>query len=393
MVRRAHEWVANAEKLLEAASRMGPKITFPYRPDDLDFAWRNCLLYDEHTWGTYCSIDQPESEFTKAQWKIKAEFAGHAFAHAGNRLVGVTERITSLVRTDGSARVVLNPMGWPRTAVIHISHGGGKGFPEPDVPWCEIDGNAAGPSSVVMFVKDVPACGYRVLKLGPPGQRRKAESAEGNVIESRAYRIKFDSASGGIASIIDKDSGRELVDAKAPYRLNEYLYVAGGKGTRIVENGPEPKLTISTPQKATLRREKLGDLGERMVIETSAAMTPTIVSVVTVWNDVKRIDIENRLTKTQTYDKEAVYFAFPFAATKPTFRYEIPAGVVCATRTCSPVRASTGSPCSTLSRSTRPRAPSPGRRPTPPSAASRTSIAASGRRSSTSPTATSTRTR
>jgi hypothetical protein len=43
---------------------------------------------------------------------------------------------------------------------------------------------------------------------------------------------------------------------------------------------------------------------------------------------VKRIDFDNRLTKTLTYDKEGVYFAFPFAAEKPTFRYECPAGIV-----------------------------------------------------------------
>ena len=124
-------------------------------------------------------------------------------------------------------------------------------------------------SDVAMFVKDVPACGYRVLKLGPARQRPEPEPAEGNMIESRFYRVTFDPATGGITSILDKESGRELVDPKAPYRLNQYLYVAGGKGTRIVENGPEPKLTISTPQKATLRRYKLGDLGERMIVETS----------------------------------------------------------------------------------------------------------------------------
>ena len=44
--------------------------------------WRNCLLYDEHTWGAYCSINQPDSDFTKAQWKIKAQFAVDAAKRA-----------------------------------------------------------------------------------------------------------------------------------------------------------------------------------------------------------------------------------------------------------------------------------------------------------------------
>jgi alpha-mannosidase len=47
-----------------------------------------------------------------------------------------------------------------------------------------------------------------------------------------------------------------------------------------------------------------------------------------VWNGIKRVDIEDRLNKTQTYNQEAAYFAFPFAASQPVFRYEIPCGVV-----------------------------------------------------------------
>jgi len=57
-------------------------------------------------------------------------------------------------------------------------------------------------------------------------------------------------------------------------------------------------------------------------------MTPDVISEVRVWNDVKRIDITNTLRKTLTHEKEAAYFAFPFAADKPTFRYEEPIAVV-----------------------------------------------------------------
>jgi hypothetical protein len=57
-------------------------------------------------------------------------------------------------------------------------------------------------------------------------------------------------------------------------------------------------------------------------------MTPKIITTVTVWNDLPRVDIVNRLTKTQTYEKEAVYFAFPFAARQPVVRHEIPCGIV-----------------------------------------------------------------
>lgn len=127
---------------------------------------------------------------------------------------------------------------------------------------------------------------------------------------------------------MDKQCDRELVDGTAPYRLNQYLYVAGGEDSRIIRDpGTEPELRISSPPQATLRAMKLGELGQRMIIESSADMTPAITTEVTVWNDLKRVDITNRLEKTKTLDKEAVYFAFPFAADKPTFRYEAPLAI------------------------------------------------------------------
>jgi hypothetical protein len=186
-------------------------------------------------------------------------------------------------------------------------------------------------TATLAVVRDVPGCGYRTLSLGPRTNVPMAQPAQGTTLESRFYRVAFDPATGTIESLIDKESSRELVDRKASYRLNQYLYVSGGKDSRIVDLKRYPKpaeLAVATPQKAALKRIDLGPLGQRMIVETSAPMTPKITSEITVWNDLKRVDVVNRLTKTLTYDKEAVYFAFPFAAHKPVLRYEEPAAIV-----------------------------------------------------------------
>lgn len=179
------------------------------------------------------------------------------------------------------------------------------------------------------LVKDVPACGYRVLRLGR-GTRVTAQPVAGLILDSRDYHVVFDTTSGAVTSVIEKDAGRELVDVRATYRLNQYLYVSGGKGTDIEydDSSKPPKLDIASPQQAKLKHFKLGDLGEAMVVETFTAMTPKLTSTVMVWNGIKRVDFDNHLTKTKTYDKEAGYFAFPFAADKPSMRYEIPVGVM-----------------------------------------------------------------
>jgi hypothetical protein len=322
LCRNAQEALATGEKCLAFTRCIRPQTAYPAA--ELYSAWRNCLLYDEHTWGAHCSISQPDSDFSRQQWSIKAQFALDADRQANSLLAKGAAELASLVKTDSRSLVVINSASWPRTDVIQVKLPQGARVAESDVPSCD------DPQGTLLLVKDVPACGYRVLKLEQKSGRPEAQPAEGNTLESRFYRVSFDPANGAVTSLWDKELNREFVDPKAPYRLNQYLYVAGGKGSRIVmnEHGPEPKLTISVPEKASLRRFRLGHLGERMIIESSATMAPRLITEVTVWNDLRRVDILNRLTKTQTYDKEAVYFSFPFAAEKPTFRYECPAGIV-----------------------------------------------------------------
>lgn len=321
LCRSAKESLATAEKYFAFASQLQPKADYPAK--EIYGAWRNSFLYDEHTWGAHCSISQPDSDFSKAQWKIKAQFAVDAAQQANTLLSRSSAGLASLIKADGRSLVVFNPASWTRTDVLEIKLPFGTSIADPGAVACDTADGA------LVLVKDVPASGYRVLKLGPKTER-PPQPIEGDGVESAYYRVKFDPANGAVLSLFDKELNRELVDPNAPFQLNEFLYVAGGKDSRIVMNprNPEPKLTISTPEKATLRRIRLGELGERMILETSAVMAPRIVTEVTVWNDLRRVDIVNRLNKTQTYDKEAVYFAFPFAANKPTFRYECPAGIV-----------------------------------------------------------------
>lgn len=320
--RKAKENLASAEQCLALARHIQPQNEYPAK--ELYQAWRNCFLYDEHTWGANCSISQPESEFSKQQWQIKAQFALDADHQASSLLAKGTTALSSLVKTDGRSLVILNSASWPRTDVLTVHLPEGVGVVDPDTLSCDA------PEGTLLLVKNVPACGYRVLKLREKASPLTVQPAEGSTIESRFYRVSFDSVTGSVTSVFDKQLQRELVDSNAPFHLNQYLYVAGGEGSRIVmnERGPEPKLTLSVPEKAQLRRFRLGDLGERMTVETSGKMAPRILTEITVWNDLARIDIVNRLTKTQTYDKEAVYFSFPFAAEKPTFRYECPVAIV-----------------------------------------------------------------
>lgn len=323
LCRNAKESLATAEKLFAVADVLQGGDHYPSK--ELNDAWRNTMLYDEHTWGAHCSISQPDSDFSKAQWKIKAQFAVDASNQATNLVDRAVSSLAALVKVDDPSIIAFNSSSWPRTDVLQIKLP--AGMRPTGAAWTP----GAGPGEVVLLVKDVPACGYKAVKLEPGAiSLDSGESLGGEVIETAHYRVRFDPATGGISSLFDKALKRELVDKAAPSSLNQYLYVSGGDGSRIVmnPNGPEPKLEIGTTGAAKLRRERLGNLGERMTVMTSGPKAPSLVMEVTVWNDIKRVDFVNRLNKEKTYRKEAVYFAFPFAATDPTIRYECPAGIV-----------------------------------------------------------------
>jgi hypothetical protein len=130
-------------------------------------------------------------------------------------------------------------------------------------------------------------------------------------------------------SIRDKELGRELVDLKASSRLNQYVYVTGYNQRMIIDpKAPLPVLKLTGSSQARVGRWRSPGVGELMLVESSAPMSPRIISAIFVWDDIKRIDITNHLAKKLTYEREGVYFAFPFAAQRPAFRFEAPAAIL-----------------------------------------------------------------
>ena len=321
--RNAQEMLTGAEKLFSLASRLDPSIHYP--SDAFDEAWRNCLLYDEHTWGARGSVAHPTDSMTLAQWKIKAQYAIDANQSASRLLDQGLQAVATEVQHDGPALVVVNPSSWSRTDMIQARLPAGFGVADSTTA----SGGLAEDGSTRLLVKDVPACGYRTLKLAPAAAITAVPAeAPSTTIESNFYRIAFDPTTGGITSVLDKQTNTELVDPNAPFRFNEYVYVSNPPKTDLYRDKVKPPITIQTPSTAKLTRRKLGALGEQMIVETSAPQTPRIISTITVWQDLKRVEIENRVNKTETYNQEAAYFAFPFAGSQPVFQYEIPCGVI-----------------------------------------------------------------
>jgi hypothetical protein len=88
---------------------------------------------------------------------------------------------------------------------------------------CQQDGGA-----ISFLARAVPGMGYRTYvplrraKVVAAEERRAADPPA--TLENSFFRVRLDPARGVVASLVDKRSGRELVDAASDYRLGQYVY-------------------------------------------------------------------------------------------------------------------------------------------------------------------------
>ncbi|MCI0515153.1 glycosyl hydrolase-related protein [candidate division KSB1 bacterium] len=166
--------------------------------------------------------------------------------------------------------------------------------------------------TLLFVARNVPPLGLKVYQLKPATNIEvipKRVEAAVKTFENRFYRIIIATNTGGIFSIFDKESGQELVDGFAHYRVNQ-LFVR--MTTRDV---------IHKLENVNIRRETKGAISTSMIITGSTVGCPQCIQEITLYNDVKRIDFTNRILKDATPLQE-VYLAFPFQVKNPQIRLE-----------------------------------------------------------------------
>ena len=78
-----------AERLVQAATLSTILVPQAYKDTDFNAAWRNVLLYSEHTWGAWNSVSDSENPFVTQQWQVKRQFAVDAENESKRLLDGV----------------------------------------------------------------------------------------------------------------------------------------------------------------------------------------------------------------------------------------------------------------------------------------------------------------
>jgi hypothetical protein len=288
----------------------------PYPYEAFSTAWKNLLLYAEHTWGSSGSgVDN--------QWFWKRNTALGPEVVAEGLLRRALTEASARISTDGPAVAVWNFASFSRTDRVEAEL--------PDDAHL-VDGADGGPVAVervapgrVAFVaRDVPGLGYRLYRIAPkaaPAPPADELRAGADSLENRFFRVVFD-PKGNVRSIIDKRHGdRELVDAACGHRLNQFLYWLDGQGP-------------ATPEKVKLT-SAAGPVMATMTAEGACAGVESMKRTVILYRDLDRIDIVNDLVKSpsgfgrgKAWPKEEGYFAFPLNMPGFLLRHEMPIGNV-----------------------------------------------------------------
>ncbi len=330
--RAAHSELGSAEAWA-ALARLTDK-SFAYPADDLAGGYESSMLFDEHTWGAHNSISEPDSEFARSQWAVKSIFA-YTAAEVGRtvRSRSLQALARNIPSEDGWSFAVFNPLSWERSDIVRIALPGTITEKKRSFKLVEKRTGAEASYQVVdgrtlLFQTfTVPSFGYSVYQLVPdvqPSPPAPAAEVGPNGIENRFYKIAVDPTSGGLASVVDKETGEELVDRSAAWTLNQYVYENPAGGRAAVDDMKKRAVFERvSPVSADVSPGMRGPGASSLIVRSKAKPCPSIEQEIVLYDGIKRIDIVNRLRKDEVDEPEALYFAFPFRVEGAKARLEL----------------------------------------------------------------------
>jgi hypothetical protein len=312
----------SAERLVQAEalwSILG-KDGFPAARSDE--AWRQVVLFDEHTWGAADSVSDPDGANARAQWDYKKAFADEAERMSKELFEEASRRSPAAAAPAGSEAVdVVNTSSWERTdlAVLpaNLSRAGDR---VEDAAGRAVPSQRLRGGELAFLAESVPGFGAKryFVKKGRPASHRGGAGTEGNTLRSGAISAAVGPETGAVVSLRwGEGPGRELVDRSVQPGLAHYLYVPG----------TDPK-TARTVSSAKVRPGEKGPLVASLVAVSDAPGSKGLVREYRVVAGRPRLDVSVTIDKEKVRDKEGVHVAFPFAVPGGDARVDVGWGFV-----------------------------------------------------------------
>jgi alpha-mannosidase len=291
-------------------------------PADLDEeAWRQIILFSEHTWGASESVSDPDGEGTRAQWAYKKAFASRSDRLSRDLLeMAAGRRAPTKAGADGGAIDVVNTCSWDRTDLVMVP---GKtsaiGDRVVDAAGEAVPSQRLRDGRLAFLAEAVPGLGAKryVIREGH-GPAEGTARVEPGGLESVELRAAVDPATGAITSLVWKAGpGRELVENGEQPGLAHYLYVPG--------LDPRKARTVSNVR---VEPAEPGPLVASIVVVSEAPGATGLRREYRIVDGLPRLAVEVTIDKTKVRDKESVHIAFPFAVPDGVVRVDAGWGFV-----------------------------------------------------------------
>lgn len=352
--------IAAAESLSTLSNIWG--LSSPDTRDAIATAYEKSALYSEHTWGLATQAQVKNLAYGKAWDELLANGLDASYRRCeeswdehesyikdARSLIEplLSERLQSIadnIEVDGERIVVFNPLPWKRSGAVAVKADAKRFAGLKAVDNGHIVPVAADGQTIRFVADDVPSLGYRtyvpVGELPQPDDGLTADPSSAT-IESPFFKAKLDPVRGTIASLIDKRTGRELVDQTAPEGFGQYLYERYGKkdvddyfhayilpsfyethATAMMKTDmPDAPYHAATASNMKLRIDRSAVAVSAVMSVPATENLPQAVSItLTLYRGLPAADLEVALEKPNDSWPDAGWICLPLKVDPPTFR-------------------------------------------------------------------------
>lgn len=319
----------SSDRLAQAETLWAMLNPATYPAEAFEEAWRQVLLYSEHTWGAYCSISEPANPMTLEQWAIKQSFAETANRQSRELEVRALENRSAKPGPSAPKNEldVFNTGSWTRTELVVLPReyagGGERVLDDQQRP---VPSQRLASGELAFVVRDLPPfAGRRYRLVAGSGASNGKVKVDGMLLHNGRVRVRVDEQTGGIAELRADGIDTNLADTASGRELNEYLYLIGDNLTDLQRNGPvRVSVRDKGPLVASLLIESDAPGCHKLSREVRLAAGMDYVELINTV-DKKRLEAKSYYAKD---GKESIHFAFPFHVPGGQMRLDIPLGVM-----------------------------------------------------------------
>ncbi|MDZ7332432.1 MAG: glycoside hydrolase [candidate division KSB1 bacterium] len=310
---------AAAERLVQASALWTILDASHYPLERFGEAWRQVLLFSEHTWGAWNSISAPDDESVKHQWQWKQQRAENADGLARDLLADAFRSIAPK-EPKIQAIDVFNTCSWARTDLVTlpasfnlagdlIKNEAGEKVPSQRLSTGEL----------AFLAENIPPLASMRFTIHPGKAFQKGKAnVKGNQLSNETITLELDPSTGTISSLKIKNLAHDFVAHNALNGLNDYIYVAG--------RDPSNKKLIDQPVK--IYPKEMGKLLVSVTIESAAPGCNKLSRELRLIHGIARIDIINGLDRPSIREPEGIHFGFPFNIPEGEVRLDLSWGVI-----------------------------------------------------------------